>query len=121
MTFLVVPVVLDLLPTAGLAVFATGVADLVRPFGRAFFVGFFALDCAANQPAKSGSPLSSYDVVDDGFDTAGVPHGSPSSCGLSSSSEKPPQSLLKSSASSSKAAAGSGDFMVGIDAVLLAL
>lgn len=41
MTFLVVPVVLDLLPTAGLTVFAAGVADLVRPFGRAFFVGFF--------------------------------------------------------------------------------
>ena len=119
-TFRVVaePVVLDLPPITGRIDFAAGAVDLVRPLGNGFFVVFLALDCAASQPAKSGSPLSLYEVVDAGFETDGAPHGFSSASGalsssVASSSPKPPQSLLKSSASSLNAAAGSGDVIVG--------
>src|SRR5579862_7337010 len=45
------------------------VTGLARPLGNGFPPGFF-WDCAANQPAKSGSPLSSNGVdetADTGF------------------------------------------------------
>lgn len=128
MTFLVVvadPVVLERPPIIGRFDLGAVVVDFVRPFGSGLLIVFFAPDWAANQPAKSGSPLSSYDVVDVGFDTAGVPQGSSSSStacpAVPLSSAKPPQSLLKSSASSSNAAAGSGDVMVGMVVVLFAV
>lgn len=94
-----------------------GVVDLFKPFGSGFFATFLPRDCAASQPAKSGSPLSSYDVIDAGLDTDGAPQGSSSSSFAAVSVyPKPsssPQSLLNSSASSSNDAAGSGDRIVG--------
>jgi hypothetical protein len=51
------PVVFDRPPTTGRADFVPEGLD--RPLGSEPFAGFFAVDCAASQPAKSGSPLSS--------------------------------------------------------------
>lgn len=45
-------------------------ADLVKPLGSGFFA--LALDCAASQPAKSGSPPSSNGTVVRAGDRAGL-------------------------------------------------
>lgn len=86
---------------------------LFNPLGN----GFFVFDCAASQPAKSGSPPSSYgaglalalvEAVDEtGGDTTSK--GSSSFCQPSSSSSMAPQASYTSSAGSLGAGGGCSD------------
>lgn len=74
-------------------------ADLVKPLGRGFLA--FALDCAASQPAKSGSPPSSYGTAEG----AGVRPGLGVALGLVVASKKASSSFCPAWSSSSSSIA----------------
>lgn len=100
------PVELALAPRPGLTLLAT--VDLERPLGSGVFAFCFACVCALSQPAKSGSPLSSNDVVGAaGFDAVDVSadeeKGSREASSFHTSS---PQAAPKSSARASSVGGG---------------